>query len=92
MRILGIKVFGMVSIIIILVTMYSVPVISLGGKNAFFILSSLDLLFCTCVIFFVDRNWGETFYVCGDCFILCASLVDDCTQREVYNFFVSGYE
>ncbi|VVB06054.1 unnamed protein product [Arabis nemorensis] len=45
-RILGIKVFGMVSIIIS----------------------------------------SETFYLCGDCFILCASLVDDCTQRK------DGYE
>lgn len=56
-----------------------------GKEKAFhfLVLSSLDLSLCICILFFVDRNWGETFYLCGDCFILCASLVDDCTQRKV---------
>ncbi|XP_013605625.1 uncharacterized protein LOC106415983 isoform X2 [Brassica napus] len=35
---------------------------------------------------FLERDLGETFNVCGDCFVLCASLGDDCTQRK------DGYE
>ena len=56
-----------------LVTMDSMPV--------------AHLIYGLCALF-ADRDLGETFNVCGDCFVLCASLGDDCTQRKVYNLSV----
>lgn len=65
--------------------------LSLGKRKDFPHSELTWFTLCPFITFSFGRNMGETFDFRGDCFILCASLGDDCTQWKVSNFFVSGY-